>query len=113
MRTIPIKFLEKDYTLCFSVGVMMRMEDENLSLDTVRGSATVLSAMMEAGDAYEKAQGKPGHGFLTVEQIAVSADSDDISATIPEILKAMNIQAQRKVETAESQKNAGAASPDA
>lgn len=110
MRVVKIEVLGKAYELTFSNRVMMRMEQEKQDTDTISGTLTLLSAMMEAGDRLARHEGRPACGFLTVDDLADFLDPNDLTA----LLGAMN-EAQtgeRNVETADDPKNAGSAPPE-
>lgn len=111
MRVIPVTVLGREFDLCFSTRVMMRMEEEGLTTETTAGSAHLLSYLMEAGDTYAKIQGKPGKGFLTVNEIADELSYSDFGELGKIMAQAIN--GERNVETVDNEKNAEKTPPDA
>ena len=105
MRVVQIEILGKEYDLTFSNRVLMRLEEEKLDTDTTKGSLTMLSAMMEAGDRLARMEGREGKGFLSVDDLADRLGPQDIL----ELSQAMNAaqQGERNVETLDSSKKAG------
>ena len=70
MRVVTVSVLGKEYDLTFSNRVMMRLEQEKQDMESFTGMITMLSAMMEAGDRLARHEGRPGRGFLTVDELA-------------------------------------------
>lgn len=111
MRVIPVTVLGKEYDLCFSTRVMMRVEQEHIDTDTASGSVFLLSALMEAGDRYAKLNGQPGKGFLTVDEIADNLSPDELGKLALSMTLATT--GERNVETVDNEKNAEKTPPDA
>lgn len=109
MRVVKVEVLGKEYELTFSNRVMMRLEQEKQDMDTISGTLTMLSAMMEAGDRLARHEGRPACGFLTVDDMADFLDPNDLSALIAAMNEAQT--GERNVETADDPKNAGDTPP--
>lgn len=110
MRVVKIKVLGKEYELVFSNRVMMRLEQEKLDVESITGTLTMLSAMMEAGDRLARHEGRPGCGFLTVDELADYLSPDEILALAAAMNEAQT--GERNVETADDPKNAVSAPPE-
>ena len=111
MRIVPVTILGKEYDLCFSTRVMMRMEEKNLDTETTIGNVHLLSYMMEAGDTYAKMCGHPGKGFLTVDEIADNLSPAEVGAL--GLTMSLAVNGDRNVETTDTAKNAPETPSDA
>lgn len=111
MRIVPITVLGREFDLCFSTRVMMRVEQEHIDTDTAAGSVFLLSALMEAGDRYAKLNGQPGKGFLTADEIADNLSPSELGKLALPMTLATN--GERNVETVDNEKNAVETPPDA
>lgn len=110
LRIVPVTVHGKEYDLCFSTRVMMKVEQSKIDTDTAAGTVFLLSALMEAGDRYAKLNGQPGKGFMTADEIADSLGPDEITTLGVQMALATN--GDRNVETVDNGKNA-ATPPDA
>lgn len=111
MRVVPVTLLGKDYELCFSNRVLMRLEEEKQEMNSTQGNLTLLSAMMEAGDTLARLEGREPKGFLTVDDLADRFSMDDILALTSQMQEAQ--KGERNVETVDDPKNAESTPPDA
>lgn len=111
MRVVKIKVLGKEYELTFTNRVMMRLEQEKLDVESITGTLTMLSAMMEAGDRLARLEGREGKGFLSVDDLADRLSPLDMSRLMDSMNEAQT--GERNVETADDPKNAVSAPPDA
>lgn len=107
MRIVTVTVQGKEYDLTFSNRVMMRLEQEKLDMESYSGMITMLSAMMEAGDRLARHEGRPGKGFLTVDELADFMGPDDIQALYGAMNEAQT--GERNVETLDDPKNAESA----
>ena len=110
MRVVTVTVQGKEYDLTFSNRVMMRLEQEKQDMESFTGMITMLSAMMEAGDRLAKHEGRPGKGFLTVDDLADFMGPDEIHPLAAAMNEAQT--GERNVETLDDPKNA-ASTPSA
>lgn len=107
MRIVAIEINGKSFDLVYSNRVMMRLEQEKTDPDSFTGVIIMLSAMMEAGDRLAKLEGRPGKGFMTVDELADLLAPQDISAAMQSMQEAQ--LGDRNVEALGDTKNAGTA----
>lgn len=111
MRVVEIEISGKKYDLTFSNRVLMRIEKENLDMESTLGGLTMLSAMMEAGDKLARLEGREGKGFLSVDDLADTMGPEDIMRLTQAMREAQ--EGERHVEAAADPKNAEKIPPEA
>lgn len=113
MRTGKVKINGKLYTICLSTRVLVNLEDQGLTLEgvmnddrhQVRNIFTLLSLMIDAGSRWDKANGIPNAGTLTIDDLMDSTAVDNYGDIMKSLVEV--VAGERRIESVPS-KNAKA-----
>lgn len=118
MKTAKMNVAGKDHTLCFSLRVVRDCADKFGGMDKLSEALTggtqqeqfdnviwLLSRMMDAGERYDKLEGRPSEKALSVDDLLDLQGVDDLASLKSTIFETMD-NGGEAVETEPEEKNA-------